>query len=1087
MIVADSSELNLVSPNRRTFRYNKQGNAAWPSRSGIRCLSAAILLVAMGAVASAQPAPRPGPRGPVSLPPALQNLKPKNFYQVIAEKEAQFEVLRNQLREQSLVPEGTGYGRFKDWERDLQGLLYPHGDFLTAHNAMIHVPRAPQPAAALQKSASATASASASSASCSGWTELGPLDMPLGGSPSRGVGRVNWIDFDPNNSDNVFTGSAVGGLFYSTDRGDTWHSGGTDFLSPNIGAAHLAVDPTDHHRWFLATGDGDGLMGNGWGNTVSHGVYRTTDKGLTWKNIGLHHPNWWSFQIKKLLINPNNPMQIFAATSFGLWHTRFAQEDAPEWKLLRTGEESNDYDAFYDIVVQPGSNTIYASRVSLLPGPPVATLLRSFDAGASWSELPGIPFLPDPKVVRIALDVTPANPNYLYVVVVGKQPEACNGVDANGVPNPVPSSRLYRFDANTEAWTDKGPICQTGSTDPDWRGVHPNRAHSIGVSPTNPDRILVADIRPAMCINGGAGFGNTPCNWTQMASASIVHDDIHQMKFTPQGNTIYAATDGGVFRSDDDGVTWAPKNKGLRIATVLRMSTSATDPSLIMTGLFDNGTLLYKNNNWTHVMGGDGLAPIIDHTNPNVMYATAQQGNMQRSDDTGTSFTTKNLPCNTWTTFATLNSVDTQTVFGACAPEVRRSTNKSDSWDQVPISKFAPQGMGGYVAFKLYTAPSNQNYLYAHLVQDDHPQLLMRSTNANATDPADVAWQAIPHPSAQWLSDIDVDEANPDKFWLTYKGAAPADQKVFYYDPDLQNPWVNLTGNLATLSVGDPELSVTSLSLSSIVHERGSRRLFIGTNVGVYTANADSASPTWTRVGAAAAGQMPHVEVRHLEINYVNNKLRAGTYGRGTWEIALDPCLPTVAGPDAIIKDSAADLGNQPNNESGNVLSASQDIWVRNAPDYRFTSSPLPPRFSHEHLHLIPEYSAIAVNTPYIYVKVRNRGSAPVSGKVHFYWTKASTAGTWPNNWTEVVPANPSTADVVNLAPGSAWVAHTQWGAGMPQPAAAGFSLLARFVAAASTPDPGFNELLNGLTFKNVYNSNNMAWKNITIVDDLQN
>jgi hypothetical protein len=109
-----------------------------------------------------------------------------------------------------------------------------------------------------------------------------------------------------------------------------------------------------------------------------------------------------------------------------------------------------------------------------------------------------------------------------------------------------------------------------------------------------------------------------------------------------------------------------------------------------------------------------------------------------------------------------------------------------------------------------------------------------------------------------------------------------------------------------------------------------------------------------------------------------------------------------------------------------------------------------------------------------------------VSGTVHFYWTKTSTAGTWPNNWTEVVPANASTADVVNLAPGGAWVAHTQW-AGMPQPDPAGYALLAHFVAAASTPDPNFQVVLGGSTSNNVYNSNNIAMKNITIVDDLQN
>src|SRR6185295_18403953 len=130
-----------------------------------------------------------------------------------------------------------------------------------------------------------------------------------------GGGQVHWIDFDPNNPNNLFTGSALGGLFYSIDGGGTWQSGGTDFLEPNIGAAHVAVDPNDDtgSTWFLATGDGDGHpMDSASGQNTSHGVYRTTDKGIHWEKIGLdftndwrHIPVWWTFQIKKLLLSPD--------------------------------------------------------------------------------------------------------------------------------------------------------------------------------------------------------------------------------------------------------------------------------------------------------------------------------------------------------------------------------------------------------------------------------------------------------------------------------------------------------------------------------------------------------------------------------------------------------------------------------------------------------------------------------------------------------------------------------------------------------------------------------------------------------------
>jgi hypothetical protein len=872
--------------------------------------------------------------------------------------------------------------------------------------------------------------------------------MPLGTSQQRGVGRVTWIAFDPNDANKVFTGSPKGGLFRSTDAGASWQSGGTDFLLPNIGASHVAVDPTDGNRWFLATGDGDSLNDNGW--NVSHGVYRTSNAGLTWDSIGLNYSQFWGYQIKKLMIDPNNSQKIFAATAFGLYSTANALDLNPAnvtWTLEPTGGNNNQ-DAFYDIDYQPGSTSvIYASG---------ASLVRSQDGGVTWNQLPGMPFL-GPSVIRMALAVTPANPDYLYVVVVEGGPALCN---AN-----INSSRLWRFDASSQIWTDKGPICNTGSYTSDQQGVNFSRANSIDVSPINADLIYIADIKPVVkCTTGGAGSGSlTPCNW--IATTNTVHDDIHQVKFTPDGLRIDAASHGGVFTTVDGGNSWTPRNNGLRVATVTGMSTSATDPSLILEGLFDNGSVLYQGGTWRHVSGGDGFTPIIDHIDPSHMYASAQGSFMKRSDNFGSTFPNSvNLPCPNFETYAVLNSVNPMTVFGACHPDVLRSTARGAAW--TPISQF---GLPNHQVWKIFTAPSNADYIYAHLA--GNPQLLMRTTNANNPVPANVTWQAIPHPAALWISDVDVDEADPNKFWLTYSGYNSTN-KVFYYD----GTWHNLTANLPNIVVG------------SIVHERGSDRIFIGTDLGVYSTN--SSAPNWIRVGGGVAGELPYVAVTDLDINYVTNRLRAGTFGRGTWEIALDPCLPTVTGPDAIIEDSAADVGNEPNNDSGNVLWASDDIWVRNSLDHQFTYTPIPPRYSHEHQHENPEYSPLPINTPYIYVKVHNRGTQPVSGKVEFYWANASTGLDWQNpDWTKINPVISSTTDVVNLAPGGAWVASLQWtNIPSPQLSTGGhFCLLARFVADSSTPDAIVGEVTGNGVWSNVYNSNNIAWKNVTVVDLFQN
>lgn len=967
--------------------------------------------------------------------PAPPNVRPKNFYVIKEEKDAAFRALRQERGDRSLSEEGTGYVPYQEWVRYWEQKLYPHGDFLIAHDAMRRITKGPLKSAP-----------SSLSGVCGGWTELGPFDRPLGPSKA-GVGRVNWINVDPAHPSTVFTGSSKGGLFVSADAGATWHSGGTDFLLPNIGAAHLTVDPTDDDRWFLATGEGDALYHNGW--NISHGVYRTSDRGTTWDNIGLDLSQWWGYQIKKLVIAPNDSNTIFAATSFGLYRTSNALDPNPAnvtWTLLPTG--GNNQNAFYDAEYQPGSTSVLYASGTLL--------VRSLDGGVTWNPLPGIPFL-GPSVLRMAMEVSPANPDFLYVVVVELGPAVCN--------SNFPSSWLWRFDASSQTWTDKGPICNTGSYGTDQMGVDLGRAQTIAVSPTDANLIYIGDIAPVVkCTTGGAAAA---CQWIH--TANTIHDDIQQIKFTPDGLTIYVASHGGVFKTVDWGATWTSQNDGLAVATVTRMSTATTDPSLMLAGLYDNGTVLAQGGAWRQVYGGDGMTPIIDPIDPSHMYASAQGGPMVRSDNNGSTFQTYvGLPCANFSTFAVVSPLNPATVFGACMPEVLRSTTRGGNW--TPISQFA--SLGNYEVWKIYTAPSNPDYVYAHLITHTSlPQLLVRTTNATA---ANVTWQAIPHPSTQWISDIDVDETDPAKFWLTYGGFSPATDKVYFYD----GTWHNLTTNLAG----------SDMAVNTIVHERGSDRLFIGTQIGVYAGRGTA--PVWARVGGTTAGEMPYVEVTELEINYVNNKLRAGTFGRGMWEIALDSCLPTVRGPEAIIKDSAADVGNEPNTDSGAVLWASDDIWVRNAPDTQFTFAPVPPRYSHEHQHENPEYSPLAINTPYVYVKVHNHGNQPVSGRLRVYRANASTGLDWQlPDWTEILPAIPSTMDVTNLAPGGAWVASVQW-TSIPNPqlsVGGHFCLLARFVADLSTPDPIVGEVTGNGVWGNVFYSSKIAWKNVTIVDSFQN
>lgn len=188
-----------------------------------------------------------------------------------------------------------------------------------------------------------------------------------------------------------------------------------------------------------------------------------------------------------------------------------------------------------------------------------------------------------------------------------------------------------------------------------------------------------------------------------------------------------------------------------------------------------------------------------------------------------------------------------------------------------------------------------------------------------------------------------------------------------------------------------------------------------------------------------------------------------------------------VTGTDLYIQDASNDVGNEPDNQAA-ILWASPDIWVQNIQDVLTSSNP--PRFSNEHNHQNPEYATIPANTPWIYVKTRNRGATPVSGTLHIYWANASLGLNWQNDWQEVPISSANT--ITNLAPGAVWVVELQW-TSIPHPSLSiggHFCLLARFEPDISSPDPIVGEVVNNGIWGNVYNSNNLAWKNVTVVNN---
>ena len=136
---------------------------------------------------------------------------------------------------------GKGYKPFKRWEDYMESRVYPTGDMsltsLTYANYIDWL-----------KHNTVSEYISTVQRSAANWIELGPIGTPSGPSPytRTGAGRLNFVRFDPTNSNIMYVGAPDGGLWKSTDGGANW-STNTDFLTL-IGCSDLVIDPNSRRK-----------------------------------------------------------------------------------------------------------------------------------------------------------------------------------------------------------------------------------------------------------------------------------------------------------------------------------------------------------------------------------------------------------------------------------------------------------------------------------------------------------------------------------------------------------------------------------------------------------------------------------------------------------------------------------------------------------------------------------------------------------------------------------------------------------------------------------------------------------------------
>ncbi len=642
-----------------------------------------------------------------------------------------------------------------------------------------------------------------------------------------GTGRVDRIVFHPNDPSIMYVASSGGGLWRTLNNGANWQCL-TNSL-PNCGVTGVAIDPNNPNTIYIATGDGD-TGGSGFFVTnfqfkkSSFGIFKSSNGGTTWSLLGDSQTQMSTRNPYKLIKVNGYSNRFICVTTSGILLTL---DNGNTWTIINAGVD------FFDIEQDPDDNTIlYACTRS--------SIVKSTDGGLSFTTVSTANISPAPTFSsRTALAFDINNNDVLYFLQLGT--------------NNMGQDRLYR---STDSGINFNQI-NTTTEIADESGVY------MGPLAANGSVVLTGAVNLFRSTDNGSTFADNT-NWfaNSTTSAQFIHADIHDLAFNPLSNILYAATDGGVFQSNDSGNTWVHISNGLNTLQFYHLDGLDGEGNTFAGGLQDNGSAFTTNaGGKLNFFGyGDGFMPKFNPAASNIIYYIYNQSiakydrntNTDRDILTNQSFFSK-IAC---------HPTNSQIAYFGTNANIYKTTNQGSSVSIV--GNFAGSGGSAGHSGGLATTPANADLVYAA-----GTNTIRKSTDAGAT------WSVISGNSG-WstnffnITDISTCNSNADILYVSTNSTGNA--KVLFTQ-DGGSTWLNITGSLPS------DVIVYSVAC----HDNGDG--YIGTNLGVFYQGISMTD--WVPF----TNGLPIVEVSDLFINEASNIITASTFGRGLWQSDLyTPC-----------------------------------------------------------------------------------------------------------------------------------------------------------------------------------------------------
>lgn len=683
------------------------------------------------------------------------------------------------------------------------------------------------------------------------WRSIGPTPIHPR-FPSMGVtgGRLTSVVVSPADPRIVLVGSATGGIWRSTDRGNTFEPVSDDQVDLAVGA--IAFAPSDPSIVYAGMGDvAGGYMGTG--------VLKSVDGGASWTRVdrsGLPPPG----TIANIVVDTADSKRVYAtqysyrpANGEGQPYASgfFISEDGGEtWRKTKTGLPK-------DLVHHPTKpQTLYLSMISTFAKtPPSAGVYKSPDGGKTWQPIFVRPYL---NATDVKITVTPAEPETIYVLT-GLISKASADVSLHVSKN------------GGQTWTH----INNSRVDVGQFGYN----SYIAADPTDARTLYLGTRDLWKSVNGGQTWNNITNNWKRFGDRFLFvpdratsHTDQHTIAFSPvNSQVIYIGNDGGLSRSSDGGRTFESLNATLSTAQLNSITLHPASTEISCGGSQDNGVLMRAPNQsqWTEFESGDSGKCLINPTDPDMIFTSYVFGTLYRFRKSGSQFV-RTLIANE-DTFSeppdeprigfypplAYNLSSGEIYFGTWRLFV--GSNQAVQWDDPSDGKDLTMGVsdryGADVLSAIGVGPAGSNVIYTGSAQG---RLMVSGDNGRSWK--DVT-EGLPR---RFVTSIVVAPTDGNKAYVTFSGFASGH---IFHTTDGGVTWNDISADI-------PNIPVNAL----LIDPTRSETLYAGTDIGVFRSLDDGQN--WHRFNNG----MPPVIVTGFAAQ-PTGAIQLSTYGRGAYEL----------------------------------------------------------------------------------------------------------------------------------------------------------------------------------------------------------